>query len=99
MIITSVQNPRVKAAARLRERSGRDEQGRIIIDGVREIGRALAADVEVIEIYYFPELCRDDVHQCLLEAAKKARAELIEVAPHVMEKLSFGQRVEGVVAV
>jgi TrmH family RNA methyltransferase len=99
VIISSVQNPRVKAAARLRERSGRDDQGRIIIDGVREIGRALTAGVEVIEIYFFQELCRDEEHQRLLAAAKKARAELIEVAPHVMQKLSFGQRVEGVVAV
>src|SRR5437667_8272437 len=99
MILGSVQNPRVKAASRLRERSGRDDQGRIIIDGVREIGRALAAGVEVIEIYLFPELCGDDEHQRLLDAAQKTRAELIEVAPHVMEKLSFGQRLEGLVAV
>src|SRR5947209_1292780 len=95
--ITSVQNPRVKAAARLRERSGRDDQGRIIIDGVREMGRALLAGVEVSEIYYSPELCRDEEHQRLLARLKKASAELIEASPHVMEKLSFGQRVEGVV--
>src|SRR5690349_20628629 len=99
MILSSVQNPRVKAASRLRERSGRDEHGRIIIDGVREIGRALAAGVEVLEVYFFAELCRDEEHQRLLATAKKAQAELIEVTPHVMEKLSFGQRVEGVVAV
>jgi RNA methyltransferase, TrmH family len=99
VIISSVQNPRVKAAARLRERSGRDEQGRITIDGVREIGRALAAGVEVVEVYFFAELCRDEEHQQLLATAEKAGAELIEVISHVIEKLSFGQRVEGVVAV
>ncbi len=99
MVISSVQNPRVKAAARLRERSGRDDQRRIIIDGVREIHRALAAQVEVIEVYFSAELCCDEEHERLLQAAQSARAELIEVSPHVMEKLSFGQRVEGVVAV
>jgi len=99
MIITSVQNPRVKAAARLRDRAGRDDQKRIIIDGVREIGRTIAAGVEIIEVFFFSELCRDADHQRLLEAAGKARAELIEVTPHIMEKLSFGQRVEGIVAV
>jgi TrmH family RNA methyltransferase len=98
MVITSVQNPRVKAAAKLRDRSGRDEQGRIIIDGVREISRALAAGVEVVELFFFPDLCRGAEHQRLLESAKKARAELIEVTPRVMEKLSFGHRVEGMVA-
>jgi RNA methyltransferase, TrmH family len=97
MIITSVQNPRVKAAARLRDRSGRDDQGRIIIDGVREISRALLAGVEVVELYFFPELCHEEEYQRLLAAAKSA--ERIEVTPHVMEKLAFGHRVEGVVAV
>ena len=99
MIITSVQNPRVKAAARLRERSGRDEQGRIIIDGIREIGRGIAGGVEVQEVFYVSELCRDKQHQQLIADAQKAGAELIEVKPHIMEKLSFGHRVEGLVAV
>jgi RNA methyltransferase, TrmH family len=97
VVFTSVQNPRVKAAARLRDRKGRDEQGRIIIDGVREIGRALKAGVEIVELFVFPELCRDDEHQRLLTAA--GEIERVEVTPHVMEKLAFGNRVEGVVAV
>ena len=99
MQITSVQNPRVKAAARLRDRKGRDEQGRIIIDGRREIGLALAGGVEVLELYFFPELCQEVRHQQILETAQRAGAELIEVTPHVMEKLAFGNRVEGAVAV
>jgi TrmH family RNA methyltransferase len=99
MNITSTSNPRVKAATQLRERRGRDEQGRIIIDGVREIGRALAAGVEVSELYYFEELCQDDEHQSLLKQAKQAGAGLFSVSPQVMEKLAFGHRVEGVVAV
>lgn len=99
MAITSVHNPRVKAAARLRQRKGRDEQGRIIIDGLREIIQAIAAGVDVLEVYFFSGLCEDESHQRVLEAAEKAGGELIEVAPHVMEKLSFGQRVEGLVAV
>jgi RNA methyltransferase, TrmH family len=99
MLITSVHNPRVKAAARLRERSARDEQGRIIIDGVREIGRALASGVALQEIYCFTALCDDDKHQQLLADAKRAGAEIVEVSPQIIEKLSFGQRVTGLVAV
>jgi RNA methyltransferase, TrmH family len=98
-MISSVQNPRVKAAARLRDRSGRDDQGRIIIDGVREIGRALAAGVKVMELYAAVELCQGAEQQQVLAAAKKTGAEVIEVAEHVMEKLAFGNRVEGIVAV
>jgi RNA methyltransferase, TrmH family len=99
MIITSVHNPRVKEAAKLRDRAGRNEQGRIIIDGVREIGRALASGVEMVEAYFIPDQCRDAQHEQLLEGIARTRAGLFEVSPHVMEKLAFGQRVEGVVAV
>jgi TrmH family RNA methyltransferase len=99
MRITSPSNPRVKAAARLRDRQGRSDQERIIIDGVREIGLALAGGIELAELYFFPELCRDEHHTSLLETARRARVSLIEVTPPVMEKLAFGQRVEGVVAV
>ena len=99
MRITSTTNPRVKAAARLRDRQGRNDQQRIIIDGVREIGLAVASGIELIELYYFPELCRDEQHAALLKAARAEKADLIEVTPAVMEKLAFGQRVEGVVAV
>jgi TrmH family RNA methyltransferase len=99
MQISSVANPRVKSAARLRERRGRDEQGRIIIDGVREIGRALGAGVQLGELFYFEQLCQDDEHRTLLTQAKQAGTVLFSVTPHVMEKLAFGHRVEGVVAV
>jgi TrmH family RNA methyltransferase len=99
VLISSVQNPRVKAATRLRERSGRNDQGRIIIDGVREISRALEAGIEIVELYVFREVCSDETHQRLLSAAKQAGIEQIEVAPHVMEKLAYGNRVEGLVAV
>jgi TrmH family RNA methyltransferase len=99
MRITSTTNPRVKAAARLRDRQGRNDQQRIIIDGVREIGLAVASGIELIELYYFPELCRDEQHAALLTAAGAEKADQIEVTPAVMEKLAFGQRVEGVVAV
>src|SRR5438309_744314 len=99
MILSSVQNPRVKAAARLRERSGRDEQGRIIIDGVREISRALAAGVELLEVYFCAGLCSGEEHERVLKEAEQSRTELIEVTPHVAGKLSFGQRAEGIVAV
>ena len=113
MNISSVSNPRVKAAARLRERRGRDDQDRIIIDGVREISLAIAAGIEVSELYYFPQLCQDPEHRAILDrlglstagkgtagqGRQQGAAELIEVTPPVMEKLAYGNRVEGLVAV
>jgi TrmH family RNA methyltransferase len=99
MIITSTSNPRVKAAIRLRDRRGRDDQGRIVIDGVREIERAIAAGVAIAELFYLGDLCQDKAHQDLLKRARSAGVELIELTWQVMEKLSFGNRAEGVVAI
>ena len=50
MRITSLQNERVKSAVKLRDRKGREEQQRIIIDGLREIKRAVEAGVQVVEL-------------------------------------------------
>ncbi len=41
-VITSLKNPRVKDAVRLRDRRHREKEGRILIDGARELGRAWA---------------------------------------------------------
>ena len=46
-VITSLQNPRVKDAVRLRDRHHRQKQGRILIDGARELHRAIAAGVKL----------------------------------------------------
>ena len=48
--ITSTANPRVKAWAALRERSGRRSSGRYLIEGGRELRRALEAGIPLVEI-------------------------------------------------
>jgi TrmH family RNA methyltransferase len=97
--ITSVHNQRVKDAVRLRDRRARKAQGRFIIDGVREISRALQADVPVREVFLCAELLQSaEAEQCL-QWARQRGAELFAVAPAVFAKLSFGERAEGLVAV
>ncbi len=50
-MITSLQNPRVKDAIHLRNARHRQRQQRIIIDGVRELARAIQAGVRMVEIF------------------------------------------------
>jgi TrmH family RNA methyltransferase len=99
-LITSMHNPRVKAAARLREARQRQKQGRIIIDGARELLRAIEAGVEVVEVFVCEELCRSDDCGALFDKLPHIdSAETIPVARNVLEKLSFGARAEGVVGI
>ena len=97
--ITSTQNPRVKAAIRLRDARHRRKQGRILIDGLREIERAQAAGVEMVEVFYCPERCPVDRVDTVEALLGRVDVELFELAPGVFEKLAFGQRAEGIVAV
>lgn len=98
--ITSLQNPRVKEAVKLRDRKGRQQQGRILIEGVREIGRALEAGVEITEAFVCEPLCSDAPAAELLTALRQRKTIfLLSVSEQVMAKLSFGERKEGLIAI
>ena len=53
--ISSLQNPRVKQLVKLRERRERDEAGVFLVEGYREIRRALEKQVALRELYYAPD--------------------------------------------
>jgi len=98
-LITSLQNPRVKEAVKLREHRTRKQLRRIVIDGAREVLRALQAGVEMLEIFACEELARRAEAQQALEQARSGGTEILLVTPAVFRKLAFGDRAEGLVAV
>lgn len=97
MLISSLQNERIKNAVKLRDRRGRDRQKTIIIDGQREIGLALASGIGVETLFICEDLCDDQSHT-LIEQARSYGLELLFVTRPVMEKLAFGDRAEGLIA-
>ena len=99
MRITSRQNPRVKDAARLRNRRERDKRQHFLIDGAREITRAVAAGIRCVEAFVCNELCESQECQNAADALRNAGAEVFDVTPDVYAKLAFGERDDGVVVV
>lgn len=97
--LTSLTNPRVKAAVRLRDRRERDETGLTIIDGARELLRALDAGVTIEEAFVCAQLIRSDEARAAVERLAAAGTDLVEVSEPVLTKLAFGDRSEGVVAI
>ncbi|HUT94286.1 MAG TPA: RNA methyltransferase [Thermoguttaceae bacterium] len=97
--ITSLQNPRVKAAVRLRDRRHRQKQGRIRIDGARELGRAIQAGVPIAEAFVCEPLCQSDESQRVLAELRSSGAEILAVSEAVFDKLAFGDRADGVLGV
>ncbi len=99
MLVTSVQNPRIKAAAALKDRRGREESGRTLVEGYRLITRALESGFPLEECFYCPSMFIGVNEQALLRRLEEAGVSLVEVAPRVLEKISYRERPEGLAAV
>ncbi len=98
-LITSLQNPRVKQTAKLRDRRERRQQGLFLIDGVREIGRAIDGRIELVEIFICDAHCVDADCKSLVDRITALGTPQFHVTPAVFERLAFGERAEGIVAV
>jgi len=92
--ITSFQNALIKQALGLREARDRREQKMTIIDGVREIKRALEAGVILDKVFYVK-----GQNGPLLKQLTDRKIEIVEVGDKVIEKLAYGDRHEGIIAV
>jgi TrmH family RNA methyltransferase len=93
MIITSAQNILIKQAQGLREPRERKARGMTIIDGAREISRALEAGIVLDKVFYIK-----GQQEPLLKVLTVHKVESIEVSERVFEKLAYGERHEGIVA-
>jgi RNA methyltransferase, TrmH family len=97
--LTSTHNPRFRAALALREARDRRATGRILVDGGREIGRALAAGVRGRELWLAPDRLRDPEAEDALAAAGAAGVPVVAVTPELLARLAFGDRDDGLVLV
>ena len=98
--ITSLANPRVKAAVKLRQRSHRDESGLMIAEGYREIKRALDNGYAPTQFYYCEELYLTGTNEpALVERARAAGAEVFRCSAPVFLKMAYRERPEGLLAI
>ncbi len=97
--ITSQQNPRVKAAIRLRSARHRGKQGRFLIDGARELLQGIEAGVELVEVFVCPPLCNSPESRQVADRLKVTDADVWHVSEAVFRKLAFGERHDGTLAV
>jgi TrmH family RNA methyltransferase len=97
--IASAANPRIKAAVRLRERRERERTGRTMVDGAREILRALDARVPVDAAFVCEPLVRSADAHAALSRLRDAGGVLLTTSPVVFDKLAFGDRVDGILAI
>lgn len=97
--LTSTANPRVKAVATLRDRRERDRTGLTIVDGAREVRRALDAGATVDEVFVCTPLLQGEDARAALDALEARAIPVRTTNNAVFEKLAFGDRAEGLLAV
>ena len=94
--ITSQQNPKVKEVVKLRDRRQREKSGKFLIEGYRELLRAVDAGIQIESLFTCPQLflgsnepmlinrCGDMVYTC---------------SENVFRKISYRDRPDGLLAV
>ncbi len=90
--ITSAKNATIKALVRLKTRKHRQQEGRFLIEGVREVSRALAAGVVLEGVYLCPKFTPDTVPDV-------GDVPMFDVSEVAFTKLSMRQSPDGVIAV
>jgi TrmH family RNA methyltransferase len=105
LTIDSPANPRIKAAAGLRERRERMVSGLTLVDGGRECLRAINAAVIVETAFVCRPLIHSNEARRVVEKLTQdfgdgaASIDVVEVSERAFEKVAFGDRADGVVLV
>lgn len=98
-VIQSRQNPRVQGVAKLRDRAVREARGRFLIEGYRELSRALERKVVLEEIYFCPTLYKDAQAPSLVEQARELGISLCELGESAFDKVSAREGPDGLLGV
>lgn len=99
LAITSLQNPRVKHAVKLRQRSHRDEAQLMLVEGYREVKRALENRHALTELFFCRALFQGSNEDALMARAEAQGAVLLECSEPVFRKMAYRDRPEGLLAV
>lgn len=98
LFISSLQNPRVKEVIRLRDRSEREESGKFLIEGYRELLRAANAHRPIEVLFICPELFLGSNEEALITQICARGAVLISCSETVFRKMSYRDRPDGLLA-
>lgn len=98
-ILTSTANPRFRAAVSLRDRRERARHGRLLVDGVREVARALDAGVALVEVFVAPGASPEPALDAVVARAAGFGVPIVPVTADLLSRLAYGERASGIVAV
>jgi RNA methyltransferase, TrmH family len=98
-VLTSAANPRLRAAAALRDRRARIRTGLLLVDGAREVARALDGGVTLVEAFVAAEGSGEADVAAVAQRMAALGVPLVPVAAKLLGLLAYGERASGIVAV
>lgn len=98
LTIESPQNPRVKAAVKLRKGKNRQEKGETLVEGYREILRATESGWLFKELYFCPELFLDLDAGKLVEQIVQGGVPAFKCSEAAFRKMSYRDTPDGLMA-
>lgn len=98
MLISSLQNPRVKEAVALRERRGREKSGLMLVEGFHELALAVQAQTVPTAVFCCLERIRPEESE-LLEHFRRHRIPLFAVTAAVLGKLAYREHPDAWLAI
>lgn len=96
--ITSLTNPKIKQAIRLYDRRERDKTSQFLIEGYRELLRAVDAGRMIDTLFICPSFFLGTNENALIDRVAKRGGNIFSCKPSVFQKLSYRDRPDGLLA-
>ena len=93
--LTSPSNPRIKDVVGLRKRRTRDARETLVVEGYREVRRALDNGYALHTLFAAPEWFLGENEAALIEDARAAGAQVFTVAKTAFARMSYRDRPDG----
>lgn len=96
--IESLHNPRIKSIVRLRKAAERKKQQLTLVEGVREVTRALQSSHPVQQFFICSELLETSNLDIITAYATENRCEIFDCTLNVFKKISYREHPDGLIA-
>lgn len=97
--ISSQHNPSIKQLILLKERRHREKTQLFIIEGYREIFRALLSGMHLEQLFLCEAFFLGDNEEALINEAAKKGSEILRCSAALFEKISYRDRPDGLLAI
>jgi len=97
--ITSKCNPKIKEIIKLRKKNKRDENKLFVIEGFREILRAIDGNIEFESLFISPKLFLGENENQIIDFFCNNKIPVYECEKSIFEKISLRERPDGLIAI